>query len=44
MPVGQLIYFLVEGEILNPYNTKQSAKYNDKTPLPVESMMCRNKF
>lgn len=44
MPVGQLIYFLVEGEILNPYNTKQSAKYNDMTPLPVESMMYRNKF
>ncbi len=44
MPVGQLIYFLVEGEILNPYNTKQSAKYTNKTPLPVESMMYRNKF
>lgn len=44
MPVGQLIYFLVEGRIINPYNTKQSAKYNDKTPLPVESMMWRNDF
>ena len=44
MPVGQLIYFLVEGEILTPYNTKKSAKYNDKTDLPVESMMFRNKF
>tara|TARA_R110002096_G_scaffold389135_1_gene583541 strand:+ start:231 stop:767 length:537 start_codon:yes stop_codon:yes gene_type:complete len=44
MPVGQLIYFLVEGEILTPYNAKKSAKYNDKTQLPVESMMFRNKF
>src|SRR6056297_3050300 len=35
MPVGQLIYFLVEGPILTPYNSKQSAKYNDRTPLPV---------
>lgn len=44
MPVGQLIYFLVEGEVLTPYNTKQSAKYNERTPLPVESQMFRNKF
>lgn len=44
MPVGQLIYFLVEGEILNPYHSKGSAKYNQRTPLPVESMMWRNKF
>ena len=44
MPVGQLIYFRVEGKILNPYNEKDSAKYNGKTPLPVESMMWKNKF
>lgn len=44
MPIGQLIYFLVEGEILTPYNSKQSAKYNARTPLPVESMMFRNRF
>ena len=44
MPVGQLIYFLVEGEVLVPYADKKSAKYNDRTPLPVESMMYRNKF
>jgi dCTP deaminase len=44
MPVGQLIYFLVQGEILTPYNAKGSAKYNGRTPLPVESMMWRNKF
>ena len=44
MPVGQLIYFQVEGEVLTPYSEKDSAKYNKRTPLPVESMMYRNKF
>ena len=42
MPVGQLIYFQVVGDILTPYNKKQSAKYNDKTAKPVESMMWKN--
>lgn len=42
MPIGQLIYFEVRGEILTPYNTKKSAKYNDKTHIPVESMMWKN--
>lgn len=44
MPIGQLIYFLIEGDIINSYNKKASAKYNDKTALPVESMMWKNKF
>lgn len=44
MPVGQLIYFEVKGEVLTPYNTKPSAKYNDKQPIPVESMMWKNSF
>lgn len=44
MPVGQLIYFLVEGEIITPYNNKPSAKYNDIAPLPMESMMWKNSF
>jgi len=42
MPIGQLIYFEIKGEIETPYNQKESAKYNDKTNLPVESMMWRN--
>lgn len=42
MPVGQLIYFEVKGEIENYYNKKTSAKYNSKAPLPVESMMFKN--
>ncbi|HPI39800.1 MAG TPA: dCTP deaminase [Pseudobdellovibrionaceae bacterium] len=44
MPIGQLIYFDVSGQILTPYNKKGSAKYNTKAPLPVESMMWKNKF
>lgn len=44
MPIGQLIYFAVEGEIETPYNTKGSAKYNRKTTKPVESMMWKNDF
>ncbi len=44
MPIGQLIYFSVEGDIQNFYNKKSNAKYNQKTPYPVESMMWKNKF
>lgn len=44
MPVGQLIYFEIKGEILTPYNQKASAKYNEKLQRPVESMMWKNKF
>lgn len=44
MPVGQLIYFTVEGEVINPYNEKSSAKYTSRNIRPVESMMFRNKF
>ena len=42
MPVGQLIYFKVEGEIENAYNKKSSAKYNQRSPKPMESMMWKN--
>lgn len=42
MPIGQLIYFAVEGEIENYYNRKQNAKYNQRTTRPVESMMWKN--
>ena len=44
MPIGQLIYFDIKGDILTPYNLKKNAKYNDKTARPVESMMWKNKF
>ena len=44
MPVGQLIYFMVGGKIINYYNKKKNAKYNVRTTRPVESMMWKNKF
>lgn len=44
MPIGQLIYFGVDGEIENYYNKKQSAKYNQRSSQPVESMMWKNAF
>ncbi len=31
MPIGQLIYFVVDGTIGNMYNTKNDAKYNNNT-------------
>jgi dCTP deaminase len=44
MPIAQLIYFEVKGEIQNLYHTKKSAKYNQRSSKPVESMMWRNKW
>jgi dCTP deaminase len=44
MPIGQLIYFRVEGTILTPYSTKPSAKYNQRSDRPQESMMWKNRF
>ena len=44
MPIGQLIYFKVDGEIENYYNKKQNAKYIERTTRPVESMMWKNVF
>ena len=44
MPIGQLIYFVVQGEIITPYNKKDSAKYNQVLPIPMESMMWKNQF
>lgn len=44
MPIGQLIYFKVDGNINNYYNRKPNAKYNERTIRPVESMMWKNSF
>lgn len=44
MPIGQLIYFDVHGDIENMYNKKSNAKYNQRTDKPVESMMWKNKW
>jgi len=42
MPVGQLIYFDVSGEVKVKYNTKANAKYGSRSDVPVESMMWKN--
>lgn len=44
MPIGQLIYFVVNGEVKTMYNKKKNAKYSNRTIKPVESMMWKNKF
>src|SRR5690606_18964311 len=44
MPIAQLIYFEVKGDIAMPYNRKPSAKYNERSPRPMESMMWKNKW
>ncbi|MCB9092218.1 MAG: dCTP deaminase [Halobacteriovoraceae bacterium] len=44
MPIGQLIFFKVEGDVLTPYTAKSSAKYTAKNDGPVESMMYKNRF
>ncbi|MBW0178161.1 dCTP deaminase [Sediminibacterium sp.] len=44
MPIGQLIYFPVDGEIEIKYNQKSNAKYSGQPNKPVESMMWKNKF
>ena len=44
MPIGQLIYFPVDGEIEVKCNQKSNAKYSGQPNKPVESMMWKNKF
>jgi dCTP deaminase len=44
MPIGQLIYFPVEGEIEVRYNQKANAKYSGQPDKPIESMMWKNSF
>lgn len=44
MPIGQLIYFSVDGAVENLYNSKKNAKYTERSIRPIESMMWKNKF
>ncbi len=44
MPIGQLIYFPVDGEVQEKYGQKTSAKYSGQPDRPVESMMWKNEF
>jgi len=42
MPIAQLIYFRVDGEIEHYYHRKPDAKYNRRSDKPMESMMWKN--
>jgi dCTP deaminase len=42
MPIGQLIYFEVSGDIQTLYNRKNSAKYSERTLRPIGSRMHLN--
>jgi dCTP deaminase len=44
MPIGQLIYYIVDGNVERLYNKKSSAKYSHQDKLPKESMMFKNNF
>ncbi|MFM9142618.1 MAG: dCTP deaminase domain-containing protein, partial [Bacteroidota bacterium] len=44
MPIGQLIYFEVAGEIDQLYHSKKNAKYTTRTVKPMPSQMWRNRF
>lgn len=42
MPIGQLRYSTVKGEVKSRYGSKPGAKYNNRSPLPQGSRMYRN--
>lgn len=42
MKIGQIYYQSVEGMVINPYNKKEDAKYNNKTAVPMSSQMWKN--
>ena len=42
MPIGQLIYFEVSGEVDHPYDEKSSAKYRTVSSHPIPSRMHLN--
>lgn len=44
MPIGQMIYFPIDGEVVTSYKSKPSAKYNQRSDKPQPSSMWKNKF
>jgi len=42
MPIGQIVYYEVRGEVLRPYHKKTDAKYDKQNAEPKESMMWKN--
>lgn len=44
MPIAQIFFLKVEGEVEIKYNKMKTAKYNSRSIKPVESMMWKFKF
>ena len=44
MPIAQLTYHTIAGEVAVPYNKKPNAKFTERDPRPKESAMYKNKF
>lgn len=42
MPIGQLIFFSLQGTAHSPYGSRSSAKYTQRDPLPVPSLYWKN--
>jgi len=42
MPIGQIFYNTVEGDVSNTYDKKPDAKYSNQGPMPVPSKMYKN--
>ncbi len=42
MPIGQLIYFDVKGDITSRYTQRPESKYTQRTQQPIPSMMWKN--
>ncbi|MCS6896113.1 MAG: dCTP deaminase [Bacteroidia bacterium] len=42
MPIGQLIFFKLAGEVQIPYNERPSASYKERNPLPTPSFLWKN--
>ncbi len=42
MPIGQLIFYVVDGKVERLYHKKKGAKYSHQDKLPRESMMWKN--
>ena len=42
MPIGQIKYETIEGEVLRPYNKDKNSKYINRDEKPIPSMMWKN--
>ncbi len=42
MPIGQVYWDEVTGEVDRPYNSRSTSKYNNKSNIPMGSMMWKN--